>query len=104
MLCEFPLFLTAVDSTLLYFTPVLLDSRWNAQVNSYSEHELGRIFREYGEDWRRWRVDARAVVAARQQSPITTTFGLLRALGHDPESGGGVKRKGGAGGRCFGCL
>ena len=42
-------------------------------MNSYSEHDLGRVFREYGEDWRRWRVDAKAVVAARQQAPITTT-------------------------------
>jgi hypothetical protein len=50
-------------------------------VNRYSEDELGRVLREYGEDWRRWRADARAIVAARQNAPIRTTFDLLRALG-----------------------
>jgi hypothetical protein len=58
-------------------------------VNRYSEAELGRVLREYGEDWRRWRADARAIVAARQNAPIQTTFELLRALGmHAEESHG----------------
>ena len=50
-------------------------------VNRYSEDELGRVLREYGEDWKRWRADARAIVTARQNAPIRTTFDLLRALG-----------------------
>eukprot|EP01043_Picozoa_sp_COSAG02_P012315 COSAG02_NODE_474_length_21578_cov_225.787746_3_plen_193_part_00 len=50
-------------------------------VNRYSEDELGRVLREYGEDWRRWRADAKAIVTARQNAPIRTTFDLLRALG-----------------------
>ena len=54
-------------------------------VNRYSEAELGRVLREYGEDWRRWRADARAIVTARQNAPIQTTFELLRALGMHTE-------------------
>lgn len=41
-------------------------------VNTYSEEELGEIFREYGEE-RNWRRAARAVVKARRKKPITTT-------------------------------
>ena len=54
-------------------------------VNRYSEAELGRVLREYGEDWRRWRADAKAIVAARQSAPIQTTFQLLHALGMHAE-------------------
>jgi len=35
-------------------------------VNKYSEHELGRIFREYGEE-RHWRAAARVLVGARRE-------------------------------------
>ncbi len=41
-------------------------------VNTYSEKELGEIFREYGEE-KNWRGVARAVVEARRKKPIETT-------------------------------
>ncbi|MCB1083088.1 MAG: 16S rRNA (cytosine(1402)-N(4))-methyltransferase, partial [Simkania sp.] len=41
-------------------------------VNTYSEKELGEIFREYGEE-KNWRGAARAVVEARRKKPIETT-------------------------------
>lgn len=44
-------------------------------VNGYSETELSRIFFEYGEE-RFSRQIARAIVRARQQKPIETTFEL----------------------------
>lgn len=48
-------------------------------VNTWSEAELGRIFREYGEE-KRWRGAARAIVEERTKKPITTTFELANAL------------------------
>jgi 16S rRNA (cytosine1402-N4)-methyltransferase len=48
-------------------------------VNNWSEKDLGRIFRDYGEE-KRWRAAARAIVAARGHSAITTTFELVAAL------------------------
>ncbi|GAB4334854.1 MAG: 16S rRNA (cytosine(1402)-N(4))-methyltransferase RsmH [Calditrichia bacterium] len=44
-------------------------------VARYSEEELGRVFREYGEE-RQWRRLARAVVERRQQQPVQTTAQL----------------------------
>lgn len=38
-----------------------------AVVNSYSEQDLGRIFREYGEE-PRWRAAAKAIVEARKKN------------------------------------
>lgn len=48
-------------------------------VNTYSEQELGRIFRDYGEE-RQWRAAAKAIVAARSQQPISTTHQLVAVL------------------------
>lgn len=48
-------------------------------VNNWSEKDLGRIFREYGEE-KRWRAAAYAIVLARDAAPITTTFELATAL------------------------
>lgn len=48
-------------------------------VNHWSEHDLGRIFRDYGEE-KRWRPAAYAIVNARKVAPITTTFELAAAL------------------------
>ena len=48
-------------------------------VNSYSEAELQKIFREHGEEWRARRI-ARAVVEARTQEPIETTTELRRIV------------------------
>lgn len=64
-----------------------LDMRMNPEaeltaaevVNTYSEQELGKIFREYGEE-KQWRAAARAIVTAREQQPITTTLELAAIL------------------------
>lgn len=48
-------------------------------VNQWSEPDLGRIFRDYGEE-KRWRAAAFAIVSARKVAPITTTFELAAAL------------------------
>lgn len=48
-------------------------------VNEWAPEELARIFYEYGEE-RHSRRAARAVVAAREQAPITTTGGLVAVL------------------------
>lgn len=48
-------------------------------VNSWSEAQLGRIFRNYGEE-KSWRRAARAIVAARQERSITTTTQLAEIL------------------------
>lgn len=56
-------------------------------LNEASEEELGRIFREYGED-RRWRRLARQVVRFRSERPLETSDDLLavleRAYGRPP--------------------
>ncbi len=64
-----------------------LDMRFNRKqeltarqvVNSYSEAELGRILREYGEE-RMWRKIARRIVEARQEAPIETTTQLAAVV------------------------
>lgn len=48
-------------------------------VNHWSEYDLARIFRDYGEE-QRWRKAAQAIVAARAQKPITTTKELAAVL------------------------
>jgi 16S rRNA (cytosine1402-N4)-methyltransferase len=48
-------------------------------VNHWSEQDLGRIFRDYGEE-KRWRVAAHAVASARKLSYIATTFELAEVL------------------------
>jgi 16S rRNA (cytosine1402-N4)-methyltransferase len=48
-------------------------------VNHWSEAELGRIFREYGEE-KKWRVAARAIMQAREAGPISTTTQLAALL------------------------
>lgn len=48
-------------------------------VNTWSEQELGRIFRKYGEE-RRWRAAAGAVVRARNEQSINTTLELVQVL------------------------
>lgn len=48
-------------------------------VNTWSEQELGRIFRDYGEE-KKWKMAARAIVKAREISEITTTADLARIL------------------------
>ena len=48
-------------------------------VNRYAEEELGRIFREYGEERHARRI-ARAIVAERREEPIATTADLRRVV------------------------
>lgn len=48
-------------------------------VNSFSEKELGSIFRDYGEE-PRWRQAAKAILLFRKQKPIKTTLDLVEAL------------------------
>lgn len=48
-------------------------------VNTWDESELGRIFREFGEE-KQWRTAARAIANARKQQPIRTTRELLNIL------------------------
>lgn len=48
-------------------------------VNTWSEHEIGRILRDYGEE-KQWRAAARAIVKARETAPITSTKELSDVL------------------------
>ncbi len=48
-------------------------------VNTWSEGQLGRIFRDYGEE-KKWRAAARAIIHARQQKAIRTTLELSNIL------------------------
>lgn len=48
-------------------------------VNTWSEQDLGRIFRDYGEE-QRWRAAANAIVIARAKESITTTKQLTEVL------------------------
>jgi 16S rRNA (cytosine1402-N4)-methyltransferase len=48
-------------------------------LNSATEAELGRIFREYGEE-RRWRAVAREIVRRRREAPFRTADELVGAL------------------------
>ena len=48
-------------------------------LNTSSERELGRVFREYGEE-RRWRALAREVVRRRKTRPFDTSDDLVGAL------------------------
>lgn len=48
-------------------------------VNMWSERDLGRIFRDYGEE-KAWRAAARTIVSARENAPILTTAALAEVL------------------------
>lgn len=48
-------------------------------VNEWSEQELGRVLREFGEE-RQWRLLARRIVEARWVGPITSTAQLATVL------------------------
>lgn len=64
--------------------------KWTAGdiVNQWSERELGRLFKEYGEA-PHWRVAARAIVEARAHKQIETTTELAEII-----EGGAKKRYG----------
>ncbi|KAG2439914.1 hypothetical protein HYH02_010543 [Chlamydomonas schloesseri] len=63
-------------------------------LNTWSEAELGRIIRDYGEE-KLWKVVARRLVQAREVEPIRTTTQLVRAVGQTQI--GGKLGKGGKG-------
>jgi 16S rRNA (cytosine1402-N4)-methyltransferase len=48
-------------------------------VNTWSEQDLGRIFREYGEE-KFWRMAVRAIAAKRKEKPLETTIELADLL------------------------
>lgn len=48
-------------------------------INEFPENELGRIFREYGEE-KQWRAAARIIVQARSKEKIQTTLQLSDVL------------------------
>jgi 16S rRNA (cytosine1402-N4)-methyltransferase len=48
-------------------------------VNTWPESDLGRIFREYGEE-RQWKRAARAIVEGRKEKPLETTKDLVEVL------------------------
>lgn len=48
-------------------------------VTLWDERDLGRVFRDYGEE-KRWRAAARAIVEGREAAPIETTGDLVRLL------------------------
>jgi len=48
-------------------------------VNTWSEEELGRIFRDYGEE-KQWKKAARAIVKARDKKPLRSTIDLVDVL------------------------
>ncbi len=48
-------------------------------VNSWEERDLGRIFREYGEE-KMWRKAASAIVREREVQPFTTTLQLAECI------------------------
>lgn len=53
-------------------------SAWTI-VNQWSESELGRIFRDFGEE-KKWRIAARKIVEARKLKSIDTTLELAAIL------------------------
>lgn len=59
-------------------------------VNEWSEKELGRIFRDYGEE-KKWRLAAQIIVQKRKESPILTTAQLVEVL---KSALGGYSKKG----------
>lgn len=48
-------------------------------INTWSEQDLGRIFRDYGEE-KQWRHVARCIVREREKMPINTTLELSEIL------------------------
>ena len=58
-------------------------------VNEWEEEELGRIFRELGEE-RRWRAVARAIVGRRAEKPFRDTLDLAGCVAGVVGGGGRV--------------
>ena len=60
-------------------------------VNSWSEAQLGKIIKEFGEE-RYWKSIARRIASAREEAPIVTTHQLVKAIGNPGGYGGGGGR------------
>lgn len=59
-------------------------------VNTWPEDEIGRVFREYGEE-KKWRIAARSIVEARKHALITSTqqiVTILRPVLYNPKRPG----------------
>ena len=54
-------------------------------VNTYSKEELERIFKDYGEE-KKYRKIAEAILKARKEKPIKTTFELISVLAQSRQS------------------
>ncbi len=67
-------------------------------VNTYSERELIKIFREYGEE-KKAKVIAREIVKQRERRPLTTTLELAKVI--KKAVGGSPKEKVSTLARCF---
>lgn len=75
------------DRGFSFSRPGPLDMRMNPKnlltasdiINTWSESELGKIFREFGEE-KQWRKAARLIVDARSKKPIETTQQLVEVL------------------------
>ena len=67
-------------------------SAWNV-VNHYSEQDLGRIFRDFGEE-RHWKKFARVIVQERVVQPIDTTLQLADLISRHTRVA--KKRRGGS--------
>ncbi|GIL81766.1 hypothetical protein Vretimale_1372 [Volvox reticuliferus] len=65
-------------------------------LNSWSEADLARIIRDYGEE-KMWRVVARRIVQAREVEPIRTTQQLVKAVGNTQLLGRGTRASKGSG-------
>ncbi len=63
-------------------------------VNTWSEAQLGKIIKEFGEE-RYWKSIARKIASAREEAPILTTHQLVKAIGNP----GGYNNNSGGGGR-----
>lgn len=65
-------------------------------VNKWSEDEIGRILREYGEE-RNWREIARVIVRSRKERPIKTTGDLVQIIQSSEFSAKGARLPDGQG-------
>ncbi len=89
-----------------YLKEGLLDMRFDRRgkltarevVNEYTEKELVKIFREYGEE-KKSRAIAREIVSRRKKKPFVTTLELAKAI--EKAVGGSPREKISSQARCF---
>jgi 16S rRNA (cytosine1402-N4)-methyltransferase len=61
-------------------------------VNTWSEAQLGKIIKEFGEE-RYWKSIAGRIASAREEAPIVTTHQLTKAIGNPGGGSGGGRGK-----------